>query len=92
MRRRWRLSIATQSAANLQTRGQRVHLVFGGDCRPATVASTFSIPWCCLTFELSGGRREGDLAARRMIDSGSLAAKAACRWPSAPVMVRPAAR
>ena len=54
MRRPWHLSIATQSLANLRRLGQRVHLVFGGDCRPATVASTFSIPWCCLTFELRG--------------------------------------
>ena len=40
--------------------------------------------WCGLTFELRGGRRQAGLAARRMIDSKSLAAKLACRWPSAP--------
>ena len=38
--------------------------------------------------ELSGRRREGDLAAWRMIDSERHAAKATCRWLSAPVEVR----
>ena len=38
--------------------------------------------------ELSGRRREGDLAAWRMIDSERHAAKAACRGLSAPVEVR----
>ena len=38
--------------------------------------------------ELSGRRREGDLAAWRMIDSERHAAKAACRRLSAPVEVR----
>lgn len=38
--------------------------------------------------ELSGRRREGDLAARRSIEQQRFAAKAACRWLSAPVEVR----
>ena len=38
--------------------------------------------------ELSGRRREGDLAARRSIEQQRHAAKAACRRLSAPVEVR----
>ena len=38
---------------------------------------------CGLTFELRGRRRQGALAARRMIDSERLAAKVPCRWRSA---------
>ena len=38
--------------------------------------------------ELSGRRREGDLAARRSIEQQRHAAKAACRGLSAPVEVR----
>jgi hypothetical protein len=38
---------------------------------------------CGLTFELSGRQRQGAWAARRMIDSKSLAAQVLCRWRSA---------
>ncbi len=75
MRRPWCLSIATQSLASLRRRGQGVHLVFGGDCRPATVASTTSAPWCCLTFELRGRCREGAWPARRMMTLAGARAK-----------------
>jgi len=75
MLRAWHLSDATQSVTNLQRGGQRVHLAFGGDCGPAKVASTFSAPWCCLTFELRRERRDGAWPARPMIRTTASRAK-----------------
>jgi len=35
IRQAWRLSNTAHSVANFQRSSQRVHLVFGGDCRPS---------------------------------------------------------